>query len=122
MIAMAQNHSPAAPSRDYRRVLAWTLFLLGVGFGIWGIVIFLTEPLIWDRALTTIAWGLLVWRLALGAASGYPGALVRAARLVERISRALKVNLASEERRFAALGLTGRHHRRSLRRPLPLCL
>lgn len=102
---MSENNFEVNGSRDLRRALAWILFLLGVGFWIWGVIIFLTEPLIWARAMQTMAVGLLVWCLAMGAARDYPAASVLTARIFVRIGVALKADLGSAERRFAALGL-----------------
>lgn len=87
-----------------RRIAAWALFAAGVvGWG-WGIACFF-EPLIWERGLNTIAVGILCWCLALGAAEDYPRLFTWAGRTVERLGRALRLDLSTPERRFAALGL-----------------
>jgi len=90
--------------RNSRRIAAWVLFAAGVvGWG-WGIACFF-EPLIWERGLNTIAVGILLWLLALGAAEDYPRIFVWAGRAVERLGGILSVDLYTPERRFAALGL-----------------
>jgi len=102
---MSTDNSKSTKLDKHMRRLAWVLFFLGVGFWVWGVVIFIVEPLIWERAMRTIAVGFLVWCLALGAARDYPAPFHWAAGIIERISGLLRIDLSTPDRRFGALGL-----------------
>jgi len=90
-----------------RRVAAWALFGMGVAVWGWGIS-FWFQPLHYERGLNTIACGILLWCLALGAAEDTPRFFFLAAAALDRLGRRVRLDLSTAERRFAALGtITG---------------